>query len=130
VNLVEAASAEPPKVLRKKKLFRGNRNSRKWGKKSYLMYSAVPVTGSDGQVHQVICTVKDISRIKRAEDKGRQQIDFLNIVINTMQEPFFVKDENHRWIMLNDAAVKMMGEPRNPLWGNPTTQLIRRSSGM
>jgi len=124
-NLVEAGiSGNLQKCISERKVVSGETEySSKWGKKSYLMYSAVPVTGSDGQVHQVICTVKDISRIKRAEDKGRQQIDFLNIVINTMQEPFFVKDENHRWIMLNDAAVKMMGEPRESLLGKSDYEL-------
>lgn len=124
-NLIEAGiSGNLRKCILERKVVSGEAEYRsKWGRKSYLMYSAVPVIRNDGQVDQVICTVKDISRIKRAEEKSRQQIDFLNIVINTMQEPFFVKDENHHWIMLNDAAVEMMGADRETLLGKSDYEL-------
>ncbi|MBK7212363.1 MAG: PAS domain S-box protein [Bacteroidales bacterium] len=98
----------------------------KWGKKSHLYYSLVPLFDSSSAVNQVLCNVRDVTRIKRAEEKSHQQIDFLNVVINTMQEPFFVKDENHKWIMLNDAAVGMMGYPRESLLGKSDYDLYPR----
>jgi len=42
---------------------------------------------------------------------------FLNTTINAMQEPFFVKDENHKWVLLNDASVEMWGHSREELIG-------------
>ncbi len=38
-------------------------------------------------------------------------------VANALDEPFFVKDERHRWVFLNDAAVNVIGLPRNELIG-------------
>ena len=42
---------------------------------------------------------------------------FLHALVNALQEPFFVKDEQHRWLMLNDAACRAMGYPREYLIG-------------
>ena len=42
---------------------------------------------------------------------------FLNTTINAMQEPFFVKDENHKWLILNDASVRVWGHKREELIG-------------
>jgi PAS domain S-box-containing protein len=124
-NLVNAGISEDLLTcLRDRKIVNGQAEYvSKWGKKSFLLYSAVPVFDQSGNVIQIICNVRDITRIKRAEEKSQQQIDFLNVVINTMQEPFFVKDENHRWIMLNDAAVAMMGQPREKLIGKSDYEL-------
>ncbi len=38
-------------------------------------------------------------------------------IINTMADPFFVKDRDHRWVMCNDAFLKLMGHPRSALLG-------------
>jgi PAS domain S-box-containing protein len=118
-NLVDSGiSDDLKKCINDRKVVNGQAEYlSKWGKRSYLLYSAVPIFSTQAEVYQVICNVRDITRIKKAEEKSQQQIDFLNVVINTMQEPFFVKDENHRWIMLNDAAVEMMGSPRESLMG-------------
>lgn len=124
-NLVNAGiSADLMKCIQDRKVINGQAEYiSKWGKKSYLLYSAVPVYDSTGEITQVIGNVRDVTRIKRAEEKSQQQIDFLNIVINTIQEPFFVKDEHHRWIMLNDAAIQMMGHPREELIGKSDYEL-------
>jgi len=118
-NLIEAGiSNDLKRCIAEKKIISGQAEYlSKWGKKSFLLYGAVPVFDNEGEVIQVICNVRDITRMKKAEEKSLQQIEFLNIVINTMQEPFFVKDENHRWIMLNDAAIEMMGQSRESLIG-------------
>jgi len=125
-NLVNAGiSADLNKCVQEKKVINGQAEYvSKWGKRSYLLYSAVPVFDSAGNVFQVIGNVRDVTRIKKAEEKSQQQIDFLNIVINTMQEPFFVKDEHHRWIMLNDAAIEMMGHSREELIGKSDYELF------
>ncbi len=127
-NIVNAGISENLKSsIRERKVVNGQSEYlSKWGKKSFLLYSAVPVFDQEGQVSQVICNVRDITRIKKAEEKSQQQIDFLNVVINTMQEPFFVKDENHRWIMLNDSAISMMGQSRESLLGKSDYELYPR----
>jgi PAS domain S-box-containing protein len=61
--------------------------------------------------------ILNLSDRKLAERKLKDAHDFLNTAINSMQEPFFVKDENHKWIILNDASIKMWGYSREELIG-------------
>jgi len=43
--------------------------------------------------------------------------EFLNRIINNIASPIFVKDEAHRWILLNDAYCHFMGYKREELIG-------------
>ena len=83
----------------------------------YLTYSFVPVLNSNQEVDIVIGYVSDLTQQMRLEIESREQAEFLNLVINAVKSPFFVKDENHKWVMLNDAAVEMMGQNREALTG-------------
>lgn len=82
---------------------------------TYIAYSFVPIFDHSGEVESVIGYVNDLTKQKKAESDNRERADFLNLVINTIKTPFFVKDEEHRWVILNDAAVEMMGSPREAL---------------
>lgn len=84
---------------------------------SYLTYSFVPILNFNNDVESVIGYVNDLTKQRKAESDILERADFLNLVINTIKTPFFVKDEKHRWVVLNDAAVQMMGQPRENLIG-------------
>ncbi len=43
--------------------------------------------------------------------------EYLVKIINTMSEPVFVKDDAHRWILLNDAYCRLTGYSREQLLG-------------
>jgi len=90
-------------------------NNKQSGK--YLSYSFVPVLNSKKEVDVVIGYVSDLTPQMKAEIDSRERAEFLNLVINAIKSPFFVKDEEHRWVMLNDAAIEMMGPPREALVG-------------
>lgn len=87
------------------------------GQPIFLQYSFVPIPDEDGDIELVVLSVRDSSVLKQLESESRQRVDFLNLVINTMRMPFFLKDEQHRWVMLNDAAIEMMGRSREELIG-------------
>ena len=90
---------------------------------TYLNYSFVPVLKSNQEVDIVIGYVSDLTQQMRSEIESREQAEFLNLVINAIKAPFFVKDENHKWVMLNDAAVVMMGQTREALIGKSDSDL-------
>jgi len=52
---------------------------------------------------------------KFAEEEVLKARDFLNNIINSIADPVFVKDHEHRWILLNDAYCELMGNPRDQL---------------
>lgn len=54
---------------------------------------------------------------RRRGDELNRSKDFLNSIINALDDPVFVKDEKHRWVVLNDKACEMLGRPRKDLLG-------------
>lgn len=45
------------------------------------------------------------------KEELKKSKEFLNSVINTIPDPVFVKNRNHRWIVLNDAFCRLIGHP-------------------
>lgn len=42
---------------------------------------------------------------------------YMDGIINSIADPIFVKDKNHRWVYFNDAFCKMIGRSRGELIG-------------
>lgn len=61
--------------------------------------------------------VLDMTEMKLIESGLKATNNFLKTTINAVHEPFFVKDENHKWVLLNDASIKMWGCGRQDLIG-------------
>ncbi len=59
----------------------------------------------------------DISDRKRAEEKIQRSAQYLDKIINSIGDPIFVKDREHRWVLLNDAYCRFMGYRREGLIG-------------
>jgi PAS domain S-box-containing protein len=51
------------------------------------------------------------------EQALRRSEKFTQRALDTVEDPFFVKDQKHRWRLLNDAACDMMGKTRAELLG-------------
>lgn len=83
----------------------------------YLKYSFIPFFNHDGHIKAVIGNVLDLSDLREAELENKRQAEFLNLVVNSMNSPFFVKDENHKWVILNDAFLKLVGRKREEIIG-------------
>jgi diguanylate cyclase (GGDEF)-like protein/PAS domain S-box-containing protein len=45
------------------------------------------------------------------EGELQKSKEFLNSIINTIPDPIFVKDNRHRWIVLNQAYASFVGQP-------------------
>jgi diguanylate cyclase (GGDEF)-like protein/PAS domain S-box-containing protein len=43
------------------------------------------------------------------EEELKKSKEFLNSLINNIPDPIFVKDRNHRWVVLNDAYCRFIG---------------------
>ena len=63
---------------------------------------------------------------KNAQDELKKSKEFLDNVVNALDDAFFIKDQNHHWLMLNDAACKLIGRPREELIGKSDYDLVPR----
>jgi diguanylate cyclase (GGDEF)-like protein/PAS domain S-box-containing protein len=55
------------------------------------------------------------SYIAHLEEELQRSKEFLQTVINTIADPIFVKDNQHRWIILNQAYCRFIGHPYEKL---------------
>lgn len=49
------------------------------------------------------------------QEELKRSKEFLNTVINAIPDPVFVKDQNHRWIVVNQAFCRLLGYPMETL---------------
>ncbi|MCX6694955.1 MAG: PAS domain S-box protein, partial [Candidatus Altiarchaeota archaeon] len=59
--------------------------------------------------------VEDITEQKKTEEALRASKEFLGKIIDTIGDPVFVKDWQHRWVLLNDAYCTFMGYGKEQL---------------
>jgi PAS domain S-box-containing protein len=90
---------------------------RKDGELVHTRISLRCIRGRDGSIDRMIKVVLDVSDRYRYEAKLKASEEFLNHTINTTPDPIFVKDEQHRWIILNDAFCQLLGKSRQELIG-------------
>ena len=72
----------------------------------------------------------DITARKQAEEALSASKDYLHEIINSVPDPLFVKNERHRWVLLNEALCEFMGRSRKSCWADPITTISPRSRRM
>ena len=55
------------------------------------------------------------SNIAHMQEEWKRSKEFLHHVINTISDPIFVKNEQHQWIVLNEAYCRFIGYPNKLL---------------
>ncbi len=76
------------------------------------------VTARNEQLQQEIAEHQKTSAALQEREKKLVNANiFLDNIINTMPNPVFVKDEQHRWLILNDTFCDFMGYRREQLIG-------------
>ncbi|MBD2083314.1 CHASE2 domain-containing protein [Leptolyngbya sp. FACHB-17] len=56
-------------------------------------------------------TAAVIAAIAHSEEELKRSKEFLHSIIQSIPDPVFVKDQQHRWIVLNEAYSKLLGKP-------------------
>jgi PAS domain S-box-containing protein len=75
------------------------------------------IFGWDGAALGTTGTINDITDKILAREELEASKRFLNYTIDAVADPIFVKDEQHRWILLNDAFCKLIGKQHEELLG-------------
>lgn len=91
-----------------------------WKRKSGQTFTAslnVSMLSHEGRDGHYVGTVRDISKEKAAEQDLIESRNFLNNVIETVAAPIFVKDQHHRWVMMNEKFSQLIGIKREKLLG-------------
>jgi PAS domain S-box-containing protein len=77
---------------------------------------STPVPGMDGSI-EWHGFMHDITGRKLSEQRLLQAHEFTEGIVNAISDPIFVKDRQHRWLLLNDACCALIGHAREELIG-------------
>lgn len=91
-------------------IFEDKRNNR------YYQNFFIPFKTNEGAVNLQIIS-RDITDQVEIKKELEQNKEFLDNIINSIADPIFVKDKNHKWILLNDTFCEFMGFNREELLG-------------
>jgi PAS domain S-box-containing protein len=84
-------------------------------KREYWQSFYSPIRSESGEVTGLTCFVLNNTERKQLESELRASRNFLDSVIDSVSDPIFVKDRQHRWTLLNDAFCNFIGHPRAAL---------------
>ncbi|MBN2713820.1 MAG: PAS domain S-box protein [Planctomycetes bacterium] len=98
--------------------------SRSDGKLVPVLLRASHFADENGKAIGAIGVHTDMTELKNIRREADSAQAFLNAAINAMKDIFFVKDEDHRWVVLNDAACEAIGRAREELIGKRDSELF------
>ncbi|SHH99833.1 PAS domain S-box-containing protein [Chryseolinea serpens] len=98
---------------------------RKNGEK-FLGVLNVNLLQHEGKDDHLVGTLRDITREKKAEADLIESRTFLNNVIATVAAPLFVKDEKHRWVMMNEKFSELVGRSPKEMIGKTDRDFVPR----
>ncbi len=68
-------------------------------------------------IDRVLLVARNITPRKKTEEKLVASEHFLYQVLDALPDPIFVKDCNHRWKLVNQAACELLGHPKELMIG-------------
>jgi PAS domain S-box-containing protein len=99
----------------------------KSGALRYIRVAGSPIYDEKGDFAGYRGIEADITEQVAAQQSEHAQ-QFLNAVINAVPSPVFVKNDKHRWILLNDAMCRFVGRSREDLLGRTDTGLAAQAA--
>ena len=91
------------------------------GKRLNIKVNASVYKSNEGQ-NQIVSYCKDITESKQAEEEIFLSRNYLDMIINSVASPIFVKDENHNFTLVNDAFCLLLNLPKENLIGIPSSE--------
>jgi PAS domain S-box-containing protein len=83
----------------------------------YIWNRAYPIHDEGGRLKQYVGVAQDVTAWKKAEEALRESKEYLNQIINCIGDPLFVKDDQHKFVLMNDAMCEISRIQREDLLG-------------
>lgn len=102
-------------------------------KKPVKIEYSMPVVGKDLWLeakiypmseNEAVVVARDTTERKDKESKLKESEQFWQHIINTNPDPIFVKDELHKYIILNEASCQLLGQSRDNLIGKSDYEIF------
>lgn len=76
-----------------------------------------PLFDAAGRFTGAVGVSRDITERRRIEDELRRSQEFLRMILDAIPDPVFVKDADHRFVLVNHALSAMVGQPAERILG-------------
>jgi PAS domain S-box-containing protein len=94
------------------------------GTKTYAINSNLAIKDSSGNNIGIFGISNDITKQKESEIALENNLNFLEVLINTLPTPIFYKDIHGRYQGCNDAFVEIIGKSREDLIGKTSHDIF------
>ncbi|HEX2866244.1 MAG TPA: PAS domain S-box protein [Ignavibacteriales bacterium] len=71
----------------------------------------------------IVCNSRDMTQHFALQEALRESRNFLNAIINRAGDPMIVKDNSHRYTLVNEAFCRLVGIPKEQLLGRTDFEL-------
>jgi two-component system cell cycle sensor histidine kinase/response regulator CckA len=90
----------------------------------YIWHRGYPIRNRAGKIKQYVGVGHDITAFKNAHEALQESREYYNQIINRISDPFFIKDRDHRFVLVNDALCAFIGKRREELLGQTLVELV------
>ncbi|HWQ18707.1 MAG TPA: PAS domain S-box protein [Methanotrichaceae archaeon] len=94
------------------------------GEERWISHNCQPVYDSKGSYFGRRASNRDITERKKMENALRASKEYLDTIINSIRDPLFVKDRQHRYVTVNDAHCAFSGQRREEMMGKTSHDLF------
>jgi len=123
---VQRMSEQVEPSLRKGGRWRGELLAKRKNGSTYYQEASVTMLEDGGR----LCIVRDISWRKRNEERLRRSEQFLNMIFDSIRDPFCVFDRDFRIIRVNEAYAQMKNRPVEELIGRKCYEVLQNGEGI
>ena len=94
----------------------------KTGEFKYTSINARLIFDANGKPNHIDGAIRDITHRKLAQVELQASKDFLNSIINAVASPVFVKDDNHKYVLVNNAYCSLLEIPMEKIIGSTDSE--------
>ncbi len=93
-----------------------------------ILLSATVIRDDAGEPVQLMASIVDVTARSRAEAGARRSHDLLRMVIDSSPDGIFLKDADHRFLLVNNAFAAIAGVSPEQMIGRPDSDFWDRSA--
>ncbi len=85
-----------------------------------------PLLDDGGRFLGLVGASRDIGERRRAEDERRRTQQFLTRILDAIPDPVFVKDSEHRFVLVNEALCAILGQRSELILGRRDEDFVSK----
>lgn len=84
----------------------------------------VQLINEHGKITAIQAIARDITKLIQTQNELKQSKEFLNTVLNAIPNPVFVKNRQHKWVIVNQAFANLVGKQIDDILGQTDAEII------